>query len=215
MLDHVFRRPSVRDRIRANLLGEWLPDYISYLVARGHAPHLIQEYARSVEHFGSWLASEHLAPEAITRATIRSFLRDHLPACRCPGPAPTTFRHVRAALNHLLRLPGGPTQRARPASVPGRCGARSLSQPPPRYVRLDRGDVLLSTPTRPRVPRRQVRRRSDRLGGPAPRGPDLLRRRIRCPLSTRYSPGGGQLLAQPPPVPPAPRLLRPERWTER
>jgi integrase/recombinase XerD len=118
MLDHVFRRPSVRDRIRANLLGEWLPDYISYLVARGHAPHLIQEYARSVEHFGSWLASEHLAPEAITRATIRSFLRDHLPACRCPGPAPTTFRHVRAALNHLLQLPGGPTQRARPAAPP-------------------------------------------------------------------------------------------------
>ena len=116
MLDHVFRRPSVRDRIRANLLGEWLPDYISYLVARGHAPHLIQEYARSVEHFGSWLASEHLAPEAITRATIRAFLRDHLPACRCPGPAPTTFRHVRAALNHLLQLPGGPTQRARPAA---------------------------------------------------------------------------------------------------
>jgi hypothetical protein len=104
MLDHVFRRPGVRDPILAYLLGEWLPDYIAYPVSRGHLPHLIQEYARSVDDFGSWLASEHLAPRGeITRATIRSFLRVHLCACRCPGPAPTTIRHVRAALNHLLR----------------------------------------------------------------------------------------------------------------
>jgi hypothetical protein len=31
MLDHVFRRPSVRDRIRANPLGNWLPNYIGYV----------------------------------------------------------------------------------------------------------------------------------------------------------------------------------------
>ena len=30
MLDHVFRRPSVRDRIRANPLGKWVPGYIRY-----------------------------------------------------------------------------------------------------------------------------------------------------------------------------------------
>jgi integrase/recombinase XerD len=118
MLDHIFRRPSVRDRIRANPLGKWVPDYIAHLIARGHPPHLIQEYVRSVEHFGCWLASEHLAIENLTRIAIRSFLRDHLPTCRCPGPAPTTLRHVRAALNHLLRLPVGPTQRPRPTSPP-------------------------------------------------------------------------------------------------
>jgi hypothetical protein len=67
MLDHVFRRPSVRDRIRANPLGKWLPDYVAYLVARGHPPQLIQEYGRSVEHFGCWLASEHLVIDALTR----------------------------------------------------------------------------------------------------------------------------------------------------
>jgi integrase len=119
MLDHVFRRPSVRARIRANPLGHRLPNYCAYLEACGHLPKIIQQSVRAVEHFGSWLASEHRAPEEITRATIRSFLDDHLPACRCPGPAPTTLRHVRAALNHLLRLPGGPTQRPRPASPPG------------------------------------------------------------------------------------------------
>jgi len=118
MLDHVFRRPSVCARIRANPLGPWLPNYCAYLEGCGHLPKIIQQSVRAVEHFGSWLASEHLAPEEITRATIRSFLADHLPVCRCPGPAPTTFRHVRAALNHLLRLPGGPTQRPRPATPP-------------------------------------------------------------------------------------------------
>jgi integrase/recombinase XerD len=118
MLDYVFRRPSVRDRIRANPLGGWLPDYITYLDARGHLPKIIQLYVRAVEHFGSWLASERLAPDDLTRATIRSFLDNHLPACRCPAPAPTTTKHVRAALYHLLRLPGGPMQRPRPVAPP-------------------------------------------------------------------------------------------------
>jgi hypothetical protein len=48
----------------------------------------------------------------VTRTTIRSFLREHLPDCRCPTPAPTYPRQVRAALGHLLRLPGGPFQRS-------------------------------------------------------------------------------------------------------
>jgi integrase/recombinase XerD len=109
MLDHVFRRPS---------LWESGSRSTSLTSSRGHPPHLIQEYVRSVEHFGCWLASEHLAIEELTRVTIRSFLTDHLPDCRCPGPAPTTLRFVRAALNHLMRLPGGPMQRPRPAAPP-------------------------------------------------------------------------------------------------
>ncbi len=68
----------------------------------------------ALEHFGCWLASEHLVVEELARVTIRSFLTDHLPACRCPGPAPTTLRFVRAALTHMMRLPGRPMQRPRP-----------------------------------------------------------------------------------------------------
>jgi hypothetical protein len=54
----------------------------------------------------------------VTRTTIRSFLREHLPDCRCPTPAPTYPRQVRAALGHLLRLPGGPLQRSGSAAPP-------------------------------------------------------------------------------------------------
>jgi hypothetical protein len=108
MLDHLFLRPRVRDRIRANPLGAWLPNYIAYLDARGHPRSTIRRCVRAVEHFGTWLDSQHIAPEDVTRTTIRSFLRDHLPLCHCPTPAPTYPRQVRAALGHLLRLPSGP-----------------------------------------------------------------------------------------------------------
>ena len=97
--------------------------------SHGHPPHLIQEYVRSVEHFGCWLASEHLAIESLTRIAIRSFLRDHLPACRCPRPAPAALRHVRAALNHL-RAPPRRTDSATPTHLSpesGRGSARAVS----------------------------------------------------------------------------------------
>jgi integrase/recombinase XerD len=118
MLDHLFLRPRVRERIRANPLGAWLPNYIAYLDARGHPRSTIRRCVRAVEHFGTWLASQHIAPEDVTRTTIRSFLHDHLPSCHCPTPAPTYPRQVRAALGHLLRLPSGPLQRPRPTSPP-------------------------------------------------------------------------------------------------
>src|SRR3954449_9089702 len=118
MIDHFFVRPRVRDRIRANPLGDWVPGYIAYLEARGHPRSTIRRNVLVVEHFGVWLASETIAREDVTRTTIRSFLHDHLPVCHCPTPAPTYPRQVRAALGHLLRLPGGPLQRPRPESPP-------------------------------------------------------------------------------------------------
>jgi site-specific recombinase XerD len=118
MLDHCFLRPCVCDRIRANLLGSWISTYIAYLTARGHPRSTIRRCVRAVEHFGVWLDSQRIAPEDVTRTTIRSFLHEHLPTCHCPTPAPTYPRQVRAALGHLLRLPNGPCQRPRLASPP-------------------------------------------------------------------------------------------------
>src|SRR6516225_12458934 len=111
MLDRFFLRPRVLERIRTNPLGDWIPAYVAYLDARGHPRRTVRKCVLAVEHFGTWLSSRRIAPEDVTRATIRSFLHEHLPACRCPTPAPTHLRQVRAALGHLLRLPGGPLQR--------------------------------------------------------------------------------------------------------
>jgi integrase/recombinase XerD len=106
MLDQLFRRPRVRDRIRANLLGDWIELYVAYLQARGHPPGVIQQYAQAVEHLGAWLRSEHIALDAVTRAAIDSFLHDHLPRCQCPTPAAICLYQVRAALTHLPHVPG-------------------------------------------------------------------------------------------------------------
>jgi integrase/recombinase XerD len=116
MLDQLFRRLRVRDRIKANLLGAWIELYVAYLDARGHPPNIIQQYVQCVEHFGVWLTSEHIAIEAVTRATIDSFLHKHLPQCQCPTPAPTYLYQVVAALAHLPRVPGIHLSPARAAS---------------------------------------------------------------------------------------------------
>jgi integrase/recombinase XerD len=116
MLDHLFRRPRVRARMRANPLGAWIEAFVTYLDERGHPPGTIQQYVQAVEHFGVWLASEHIAVESVTRATIGTFLHDHLPHCRCPTPAPTCLYQVRAALTHLLRVPSGHPPRSQPES---------------------------------------------------------------------------------------------------
>src|SRR5262249_39749251 len=120
-----------RDRIRANLLGDWIEFYVSYLHARGHPSGVIQQYAQAVEHLGAWLRSEHIAIEAVTRATIDSFLHDHLPHCQCPAPAVasstarqisshvstrcpfnasdlSTFHRCRSALHRLALFADGP-----------------------------------------------------------------------------------------------------------
>lgn len=117
MLDQLFRRPRVLDRIRANVLGAWIELYVAYLDARGHPPGVIQQYVQAVEHLGAWLTSEHIAVEAMTRATIDSFLRDHLPHCHCPTPAPTCLYQVRAALAHLPHVPGVRLSPAEPPSA--------------------------------------------------------------------------------------------------
>ena len=47
MLDQLFRRPRVRARIRANILGAWIELYVTYLDERGHPPGTIQQYVSS------------------------------------------------------------------------------------------------------------------------------------------------------------------------
>ena len=116
MLDHHFRRPRVRARLRANPLGAWIEAYVDYLDHRGHAPGTIQQYVQGVEHFGVWLASEQIAIEDVTWTTIDSFLHDHLPNCQCATPSPTCLYQVRAALVHLLRVPSGRPSNPQPVS---------------------------------------------------------------------------------------------------
>ena len=55
MLEHVFRRARVRQRIRNNPIGPVLERYVAYLVDRGHGLAPVHQYVFAAEHFGRWL----------------------------------------------------------------------------------------------------------------------------------------------------------------
>jgi site-specific recombinase XerD len=101
MLDTIFRRASVRERIESNPLGAILQDYVVYLVSRRHRPGPLHQYVFAVEHFGRWVGKR-----PIDDGTIEVFIRRHLPRCRCSKPCPRNVACVRAALRRLLEMLG-------------------------------------------------------------------------------------------------------------
>jgi site-specific recombinase XerD len=101
MLDDVFRRSRVRQRIRQNPQGAVLEQFAEYLIARGHGPGTVHQYVFAAEHFGRWLGSRRIDRQAVVR-----FLKRHLPSCRCKKPASRESPNVCAALNRLLEMIG-------------------------------------------------------------------------------------------------------------
>ncbi len=99
MLEHVFRRSRLRQRIRNNPIGPVLERYVAYLVARGHRLAVVHQYVLAAEHFGRWVGRRR-----INQHRVRQFIRRHLPVCRCSTPAIRNLNCVRAALNRLLEM---------------------------------------------------------------------------------------------------------------
>ena len=167
MLDQLFRRPRVRDRIRANLLGAWIEAYVAYLDATRPSP------------------GHHPAVRPSRRALRRlARLRAHRPRGRDPGDD----RFLPPRSSAPLSVPhSGPDLPVSGPSGPGPPAARprrSSSQPPQpaspptpvdvvlehygRYLRdtlrPGRVHLHLSGPLRPRIPPGQVRRRPREMG---------------------------------------------------
>ncbi len=101
MLENLFRRPRVRQRIRENPHGSVLEQFADYLTARGHRPDTAHQYVFAAEHFAGWLGRRRINDRA-----AKQFIKTHLPVCRCKPPAPRTVKTVRAALNRLLEMLG-------------------------------------------------------------------------------------------------------------
>ncbi len=104
MADSLVRRPYFWARLKANPLGELIEEYVAHFRELGYAWLTIRERVQSLEHFGCWLRSRGLGLKAVNRELVRRFIREHLPRCRCPRPAPRRVHNVRPALNQLLRL---------------------------------------------------------------------------------------------------------------
>lgn len=99
MLENVFRRATVRERIESNPIGPVLRDYVEYLEARGHQPGPLHQYVFAVEHFGRWVRGR-----PIDGAAVKRFIEGHLSRCRCKKPSPCHVACTRAALGRLLEM---------------------------------------------------------------------------------------------------------------
>ncbi len=106
MLDSLFHGAHHVHRLRTNPLGALFDRFVAFLLRRGHAAPFIHQLIRATEHFGYWLGTRYapVTADAVTRASVRFFLHDHLPACSCPLPFPRSRHVAQAGLNHLLRM---------------------------------------------------------------------------------------------------------------
>src|SRR5690554_3888827 len=82
-----------------------LDRYVAHLERRGHTASTTKAYRKAVVHFLQWhpIAAPPLA-ETVSTETVRVFLDEHLPACRCLTSVVRSRKSVRAALNQLLLM---------------------------------------------------------------------------------------------------------------
>ncbi len=79
-------------------------EYSGHLKSLGYSPSTRAAYERAVAHFQNWLTFEKRSD--ISPETVRSFLENHLPQCRCLTHTLRCFIVVRGALNQLLLMVG-------------------------------------------------------------------------------------------------------------
>jgi hypothetical protein len=106
MVEKVFRKVHVRQRLDEGPLADIVRDYLGRLVGRGYSTFTIHQYVQSAEHFGSWLARLGVAVGSADATLVEEFLGRHLPRCRCRTPRNRTINSVRAALRQLLATVG-------------------------------------------------------------------------------------------------------------
>ena len=102
MLDAIFRDPHVVHRLRDGPLGDSIEELVRRLRKGGYALTTMQTYARGVGHLAYWLEAERVALVTVDETTVRRFIDEHLPRCRCPVPFGAPLCDLRAATGHML-----------------------------------------------------------------------------------------------------------------
>jgi integrase len=96
--------PKIRTQDPDNVLAPVIGVYRAHLEAGRFKADVTRVYLAIVLHFGDWLRAEGLSVADSSDETVRHFLFEHLPGCRCTRPIPRGFAASRAALNHLLAV---------------------------------------------------------------------------------------------------------------
>lgn len=113
---------------------ELINRFEGYLKNRGYADCTRLGYLSATKHFLVWIETTSCYFDQINRASIKMFLEEHLPVCRCPGPVYRDFKTVRAALNQMLSMKGYERVRTISNKVP---------TPPEFDIEIDRFDKYL------------------------------------------------------------------------
>ena len=74
MLEHIFARPRVIDRLRRGLLGSHLDELATSLHHEGYAPSSIQLYLRTAEHFARWLQDRGYAISDVEANLVQRYI---------------------------------------------------------------------------------------------------------------------------------------------
>lgn len=102
MIEEFFRRPHVRHRLQRGPLASVFGPYVEHLKRRGYGRGSAQQYVQAVEHFGGWMARRGYVLADLESALVTTFLRQHLPHCRCRQQRLRSLPTSRAALRQLL-----------------------------------------------------------------------------------------------------------------
>lgn len=105
MSNHPYLRVQPPQSALSSADTDLIHRYVSHLQRRGHTASTTKDYCKAVVHFLQW---HHIAAPVLAAAfsteTVRVFLDEHLPACRCITPVVRSRKSVRAALNQLLSM---------------------------------------------------------------------------------------------------------------
>jgi site-specific recombinase XerD len=96
--------PQTLAWLSKSVLEPAVQPYIEHLIARGYARSTAHVYVCCAAHFAYWISNRHLDLDQIDEATVRLFLDQHLPKCKCPEPVRRCRYELRAALKQFLAV---------------------------------------------------------------------------------------------------------------
>lgn len=133
--------PGVRESLRGDFTGRWLPEYLAHLVVeRGLSAHTVTSYRADLQRFGRWLEERQGDVLACDRADMRRYLSE----LRGQGLSARSAARALAALRSFFRYLVGVEARSEDPSE--ELESPRLLRSLPRFLSFEQVDALLAAP---------------------------------------------------------------------
>lgn len=104
MLSIYIKKPHVVKRMEESYFGDKFNSYVTHLHKYGYSQDTIKLYCQAIEHFGKWLQAKSISRKNIDKNLVKTFIKKHLPRCKCAMPKTKEVRTIRAAINQLFKI---------------------------------------------------------------------------------------------------------------